>query len=211
MKVCEIFKSIQGESSFAGYPFIFVRYSGCNLRCSYCDTTYAYNEGYEISEGQLLKKIASFSIPSVTITGGEPLLQPEVFSVINTLIHRNYTVLVETNGTLDISQLNRKAIKILDIKSPGSGESEKVNWENLKRLADHDEIKFVITDREDYQWAKWVMHTFALGGRFTINFSPAHGILKPDELASWILEDDINVRLNLQLHKFIWKNGKRAT
>jgi 7-carboxy-7-deazaguanine synthase len=210
MKVCEIFKSIQGESSLAGYPFIFVRFSGCNLRCSYCDTTYAYEEGYEISEEQLLKKIVGFGIPAVTITGGEPLLQDEVFSVINSLIHRSHTVLVETNGTLDISKLNRKAIKILDIKSPGSGESEKTNWENLKRLADHDEIKFVITDRRDYEWAKWVMHTFSLEGRFTINFSPAHTILKPDELASWILEDDINVRLNLQLHRYIWRHRKRG-
>lgn len=210
MKVCEIFKSIQGESSYTGYPFIFVRCSGCNLRCSYCDTTYAYEEGYEISEEKLLKKIAGFSIKSVTITGGEPLLQNEVFSFIDTLIRRTYTVLVETNGTLDVSKLNKKAVKILDIKCPGSGESEKNNWENLKKLTDHDEIKFVITNREDYDWAKWVAHKFFLNGRFTIHFSPAHGMLKPDTLASWILEEDMQVRLNLQLHKYIWKNRKRG-
>lgn len=211
MRICELFKSIQGESSFAGYPFIFVRFSGCNLRCSYCDTTYAYEEGYRISEEKLLKKITAFGITSVTITGGEPLLQKEVFSLIDTLIHRRYTVLVETNGTLDVSPLNRGAVKILDIKCPGSGESEKNNWENLKRLTSHDEIKFVITDHEDYKWAKWVMHEFSLQGHFTIHLSPAHGILKPDTLASWILEDDMEVRLNLQLHKYIWKKRKRGT
>lgn len=210
MKVCEIFKSIQGESSFTGYPFVFVRCSGCNLRCSYCDTTYAYEEGYEISEEELLKKITAFGIKSVTITGGEPLLQNEIFSFIDTLIHRTYTVLVETNGTFDISKLNKKAVKILDIKCPGSGESEKTNWENLKKLTDQDEIKFVITNREDYDWAKWVAHKFSLNGRFTIHFSPAHGMLKPDILASWILEDDMQVRLNLQLQKYIWKNKKRG-
>lgn len=210
MKVCELFKSIQGESSFAGYPFVFIRCSGCNLRCSYCDTTYAYEEGYEISEEQLLKKIAGFGIKSVAFTGGEPLLQQEVFSVIDTLIRRTYTVLVETNGSLDIAELNKKAIKILDVKCPGSGESEKMNWQNLGNLTDHDEIKFVITNREDYDWAKWVMHNFELNGRCAINMSPAYGSLKPDALASWILEDNINVRLNLQLHKYIWKDRKRG-
>ncbi len=210
MKICELFKSIQGESSFAGYPFIFVRFTGCNLRCSYCDTAYAYEGGYEISEERLLRKISAFGIGSVTITGGEPLLQKGVFSLIDALVQQDYTVLVETNGTLDISPLNSRAIRILDIKCPGSGESKKNNWENLKRLTDRDEIKFVITNRDDYEWAKQVMQTFSLDGRFTIHLSPAHGILNPDILASWILEDSLKIRLNLQLHKYIWKDRKRG-
>jgi 7-carboxy-7-deazaguanine synthase len=210
MRVCEIFKSIQGESSFAGYPFIFIRFSGCNLRCSYCDTTYAYEEGFEITEEKLLKKIEGFGIKSVTITGGEPLLQKDVFSFVDTLIRRNYRVLVETNGTLDISQLNKKAIKIIDLKCPGSGESEKNNWENLNKLTDHDEIKFVVTNREDYEWAKWICNKFSLFEKVILNFSPAHSVLKPNTLASWILEDNIPVRLNLQLHRYIWKHRKRG-
>jgi 7-carboxy-7-deazaguanine synthase len=210
MKVCEIFKSIQGESSFAGYPFVFVRLSGCNLRCSYCDTTYAYDEGDEIPEAQLLKTIARFNLKSVMITGGEPLLQNEVFSLVDTLIQRSYLVLIETNGTIDISRLNKKAVKILDIKCPGSGETDKANWENLSKLTDKDEIKFVITNREDYEWAKWVSRKFNLYTRHTLNFSPAHSTMKPEALASWILQDDIPVRLNVQLQKYIWKNGKRG-
>lgn len=187
-----------------------MRCTGCNLRCSYCDTRYAYEEGFDISEEQLLKRIGAFGITSVTITGGEPLLQSEVFPVIDTLIRRNYTVLVETNGTIDVAGINKKAIKVLDIKCPGSGESEKTNWENLKKLTDHDELKFVIASREDYDWAKWIMHEFSLSGQFTTNFSPVHGILKPEQLASWILQDDIPVRLNLQLHRYLWKNRKRG-
>jgi 7-carboxy-7-deazaguanine synthase len=210
MKICELYKSIQGESSFAGYPFIFIRLTGCNLRCSYCDTTYAYEGGYEISEEKLLRKVSAFGITLVTITGGEPLLQKGVFSLIDALVQQDYTVLVETNGTLDISPLNRSAIKVIDIKCPGSGESKKNNWENLKRLTERDEIKFVITNRDDYEWAKRIMQTFSLHGRCTIHLSPAHGILNPDILASWILEDNLRIHLNLQLHKYIWKDRKQG-
>ena len=210
MKINEIFKSIQGESSYAGLPFIFVRFTGCNLRCTYCDTTYAYEEGFEISEEKLLDRIKSHGIKSVEITGGEPLLQEEVYGLTDSLIRDEYTVLLETNGTLDISRLNKKVIKILDIKCLGSGESDKTRWENLDKLKREDEIKIVIMNKEDYEWTKWISNKFSLTERFTVNLSPAHNHLQPDKLAEWILKDDLNVRLNLQLHKYIWKNVKRG-
>ncbi|TES93120.1 MAG: radical SAM protein [Candidatus Cloacimonadota bacterium] len=210
MKINEIFKSIQGESSYAGLPFIFVRFTGCNLRCTYCDTTYAYEEGFEISEEKLLDRIKSHGIKSVEITGGEPLLQEEVYGLTDSLIRDEYTVLLETNGTLDISRLNKKVIKILDIKCLGSGESDKTRWENLDKLKREDEIKIVIMNKEDYEWTKWISNKFSLAERFTVNLSPAHNHLQPDKLAEWILKDDLNVRLNLQLHKYIWKNVKRG-
>ncbi len=210
MKINEIFRSIQGETHYTGFPFIFVRFSGCNLRCTYCDTTYVYEEGFEISKQDLLKKIALFGLRHVLVTGGEPLLQNEVYGLTDTLIAHNYIVLLETNGTLDISRLNRKIVKIVDIKCPGSGESNKMLWENLNRLQQNDEIKFVISNREDYEWAKWISHKFSLYEKLTVNFSPTHSILKPKKLAEWILEDTIHVRLNLQIHKYIWKGLKRG-
>ena len=208
MKINEIFKSIQGESSYAGLPFIFVRFTGCNLRCTYCDTTYAYEEGFEISEEKLFEKIKSYRIKSVEITGGEPLLQEEVYGLTDNLIRNEYTVLLETNGTLDISRLNKKVIKILDIKCPGSGENDKTRWENLENLKREDEVKCVIMNKEDYEWTKWIFNKFSLIERFTVNLSPAHNLLQPDKLAEWILKDNLNVRLNLQLHKYIWKEAK---
>ncbi|TET17841.1 MAG: radical SAM protein [Candidatus Cloacimonadota bacterium] len=210
MKINEIFKSIQGETRCTGFPFIFVRFSGCNLRCTYCDTTYAYEEGFEISKQDLLKKITLFGLKHVLITGGEPLLQNEVYGLTDALIAHNYNVLLETNGTLDISRLNRKIVKIVDIKCPGSEENSKMLWENLSRLQENDEIKFVISNREDYEWAKRISHKFSLYEKLTVNFSPNHSILKPKQLAEWILEDTIPVRLNLQIHKYIWKGVERG-
>ncbi|MCK4576923.1 radical SAM protein [candidate division WOR-3 bacterium] len=210
MKICEIFKSIQGESSYAGLPFIFVRFTGCNLRCAYCDTTYAYEEGYQISEKELLEKIKLYGINNVEITGGEPLLQNKVYALGDSLIKSGYTVLLETNGTLDISGLNKKIIKVIDIKCPGSGESKKTEWNNLDKLDRKDEIKFVIMNRDDYVWTKRISEKFSLTEKFTVNLSPAFTYLKPQELARWILEDNLTVRLNLQLHKYIWKGVERG-
>jgi 7-carboxy-7-deazaguanine synthase len=210
MKVCEIFKSIQGESSHAGWPSVFVRFTGCNLRCVYCDTRYAYEEGFEISESDLFGRVESFELRAVTITGGEPLLQKEVIPFSDILISQGYTVLLETNGTQDISRLDRRIIKILDIKCPDSGSSESTRWENLGLLEKKDEVKFVISSRDDFEWTKRVITQHSLPERTTINLSPAFGYLEPQHLAEWILEDNLAVRLNLQLHKYIWKNRKRG-
>jgi 7-carboxy-7-deazaguanine synthase len=211
MKVCEIFKSIQGESSHAGWPCVFIRFTGCNLRCIYCDTRYAFEEGFEISESDLFDRVESYRLRSVTITGGEPLLQKEVFPFSDTLVSKGYTVLVETNGTQDISTLHKRIIKVLDIKCPDSGFSDSTRWENLELLEKKDEVKFVISSREDYEWTKRVITQHSLQERTTVNLSPAFGYLEPHSLAEWILEDTLNIRLNLQLHRYIWSNGKRGT
>ena len=204
MKVNEIFKSIQGESSFQGLPCVFVRLTGCNLRCSWCDTTYAYEEGEEMSVDEIIKKVEGYHTPLVEITGGEPLLQEEVYPLTKRLLDLGYKVLIETNGSLDIGRLDKRVIKILDIKCPGSGESDKMRWENLDRLSPKDEVKFVLSNREDYQWAKGVIERYGLADRVTILLSVVYGRLDPKDLAQWILEDNLNVRLQLQLQKYIW-------
>lgn len=204
MKVNEIFKSIQGESSFQGLPCVFVRLTGCNLRCSWCDTTYAYEEGKEISIDDIIQKIESYHTPLVEITGGEPLLQEEVYPLTQRLLDLGYKVLIETNGSLDIGRLDKRIIKILDIKCPGSGETDKIRWENLDKLSPSDEVKFVLTGREDYQWAKGIIERYRLADKVTVLLSVVYGELEPRDLARWILEDNLNVRLQLQLHKYIW-------
>lgn len=210
MKINEVFKSVQGESSFAGNPFVFVRLTGCNLRCTYCDTTYTYEEGFEISKEELIKKIDFYGLNSVEITGGEPLLQEEVYPLTDTLIDKNYRVLVDTNGTLDISTLNEKVIRIMDIKCPGSGESDKMRWDNIDNLRPKDEVKFVIMDLNDYEWSKKITSKYSLTDKVLVNFSPAYGFLEPHELAGWILKDNLEVRFNLQIHKYIWPGVERG-
>uniref|UniRef100_A0A7C4AJ55 7-carboxy-7-deazaguanine synthase n=1 Tax=Thermodesulfovibrio aggregans TaxID=86166 RepID=A0A7C4AJ55_9BACT len=202
MKVCEIFASIQGESSLSGIPMVFVRLTGCNLRCSYCDTKYAYNEGAELSVQEVINKIKNFRLKFVEITGGEPLLQQEVYELMNELV-RNYNVLLETNGSLSIERINPEVKVIMDIKTPGSGMSDRNYYENLKFLKETDEVKFVLTDRNDYEWAKDFIKNNMIKAK-EILFSPAFGILDPAELAEWLIEDALNVRLNLQIHKYIF-------
>ena len=202
MKVCEIFASIQGESSLSGIPMVFVRFTGCNLRCSYCDTKYAYNEGAELSVQEVINKIKNFRLKFVEITGGEPLLQQEVYELMNELV-RNYNVLLETNGSLSIERINPEVKIIMDIKTPGSGMSDRNYYENLKFLKETDEVKFVLTDRNDYEWAKDFIKNNMIKAK-EILFSPAFGILDPAELAEWLIEDALNVRLNLQIHKYIF-------
>lgn len=204
MKVCEIFSSIQGESSYAGLPCTFIRLSGCNLRCSYCDTTYAYDEGFEMTVEQVMDAVRGSGIPLVEITGGEPLLQKEVFDLIDKLIKEGYRVLIETNGSVDIGDVNKEAIIIMDIKTPGSGMSKEFMPSNLSLLKSVDEIKFVICNRRDYEWAREFINTHSLKGQ--ILFSPASGMLDPEELSRWIIEDRLNVRLNLQIHKYIFRS-----
>lgn len=202
MKVCEIFASIQGEGSLAGIPMVFVRLTGCNLRCSYCDTRYAYYEGQELSVQQIIKKIESFGLNFVEITGGEPLLQQEVYELTEELV-KKHNVLIETNGSISIKRLNKKIKIIMDIKTPGSKMADKNLIENLNFLKKKDEIKFVLTDRYDYEWAKDFIKKHKIDVKEVL-FSPAYGMLEPARLAKWIIDDKLSVRLNLQIHKYIF-------
>ncbi len=212
LKVNEIFVSIQGESTRAGEPCVFVRLTGCNLRCSYCDTTYAYEEGTMMEIGTIMEKVKGFRYPLVEITGGEPLIQDETQRLISKLIDNEYTVLLETNGSKDISMVDRRCIKIMDIKCPSSGEQIHNDLKNLNRLNQGDELKFVIADKRDYDFA---VETLALiladkRGFIHVNFSPCFGRIEPQELSEWILRDKLRVRLNMQLHKYIWPPDMRG-
>lgn len=204
LKVNEIFYSIQGEAGYAGLPCAFIRLTGCNLRCEYCDTTYAYEEGRNISVSDILERIKSFDCPLVEITGGEPLLQRETPQLVTALLHAGFQVLVETNGTRSIDRLPDGAVCIMDIKCPGSGESDKMDWENISRLKTGDQVKFVLTDEGDYQWAK--EHLPGIPAGVCVFLSPAYGKLDPARLAEWILRDGLQVRLQLQLQKILWPN-----
>jgi len=210
LKVNEIFYSIQGESSFSGIPFVFVRLTGCNLRCSYCDTKYAFEEGKNLSVEQILKEIKKYKCQYVEITGGEPLLQDGTPFLVDSLIDKGFKVLVETNGTKDVSVISDKAVIIMDIKCPSSGESDKTDWDNLKRLGPKDEIKFVLGEKSDYDWAKKVIKEKDITGKFTILLSPVRGKIDPSTLAERILTDNLNVRLQLQLHKILWPEIERG-
>ena len=210
MKICEIFTSIQGESSFAGIPCTFVRLTGCNLRCSYCDTTYAYEEGYELSGEDVIRKVRNAGLNLVEITGGEPLLQEEVCQVIPKLIEEGRTVLIETNGSLRIKGIDRRAVIVLDMKTPGSGMNDRMDFSNLDVIGQHDEVKFVITNRDDYEWTKETIHTFSLIQKCKILISPAFGFVRPEELARWMIGDKLPARLNLQLHKYIFGSEQRG-
>ena len=209
--VNEIFYSIQGESIYSGRPCIFVRLTGCNLRCSYCDTRYAYEEGVNMELTEIMNRIAAYMCRLVEITGGEPLLQSETPTLIYRLLENGYEVMLETNGSLDISRVDERCIKIVDIKCPTSGESDKNDMENLKRLGSKDQVKFVIENRMDYEYAKETMDSNCPDfPEEQILFSPVSGGIAPSRLAEWILEDNLNVRLHLQLHKIIWPDEERS-
>lgn len=210
MKVCEIFTSIQGESSYAGLPCTFIRLTGCNLRCTFCDTTYAYYEGNELSEKDIMNKVRHAGINLVEITGGEPLLQKEVYHLIVRLIDDGYRVLVETNGSLSIKDIDKRAVVILDIKTPGSGMSEKMDLSNLNEIKPVDEVKFVITNRADYEWSKEIIGNYKLIDKCRLLLSPAYGFLSPEQLAQWMIEDRLEARMNLQLHKYIFGSERRG-
>ena len=211
LKVCEIFKSIQGESTRAGLPCVFVRLSGCNLGCGYCDTVYARDEGREMSVEDVGEEVARHGCPLVEITGGEPLLQPECADLAEGLLRRGMTVLVETNGTLPIDRLPDGAIRIMDLKCPGSGECDRTDWTNIDRLTRRDEVKFVVSGRNDYDWARQIIAKHRLEDRCgAVLLSPVHGKLDPRHLALWMLDDGLNARLQLQMHKFIWPPQARG-
>lgn len=208
--VNEIFYSIQGESTQAGRPCVFVRLTGCNLRCTWCDTVYAFYEGHSFSVTDLLREIERIGCRFVEITGGEPLLQKEVFSLMLELLRRNYEVAVETGGSLPIEQVPEGVKRIVDIKCPGSGMTDRNRWENLEHLREGDELKFVLLDREDYRWAKNEIETRGLAGRCPLLFSPVTGRLEPAKLARWMLKDRSPAQLQLQLHKQLWPDKVRG-
>ncbi|GAB4389863.1 MAG: radical SAM protein [Thermodesulfovibrionales bacterium] len=210
MKVCEIFRSIQGESSFAGLPCAFIRLSGCNLRCAYCDTVYARDEGVELSEEEIINELSLIGCGLVEITGGEPLVQEGALHLIERLCNDGLTVLLETNGSLSIKDVDRRAVIILDIKTPGSGMTAEMDLMNLDYIKPSDEVKFVLVDRADYEWARDFIARHALLGRCKVLLSPAFGVLDAAELCGWMLRDRLEARLNLQLHKYIFGPDKRG-
>ncbi len=210
MKVTEIFHSIQGESTHAGRPCTFVRLTACDLRCRWCDTEYAFGEGHPMEPEAILAEVAAHGCRLVEVTGGEPLLQPGTPDLCRRLLDAGYEVLVETGGHHDASVLPEGVKTILDVKCPGSGESGKVHWPNLDRLRPGDEVKFVIADRADYVWARGVVQERRLTDRAPVHFSPVFGRLDPADLAAWILEDGLAVRLQLQIHKHVWEPTRRG-
>lgn len=207
LKVNEIFKSIQGESTYAGLPCSFIRLTGCNLRCSYCDTTYAYEKGIDMGLEEILTDMELLGCGLVEITGGEPLLQEGVDGLARALLGQGYGVLVETNGSLNIDVLPEGTVRIVDIKCPGSGMSERMDWKNVERLRATDEVKFVLSSREDYDWAKEIMDRYTLAKRVKVLLGVAFGRLEPRPLAEWILQDGLEARLQIQLHRYIWPPG----
>jgi 7-carboxy-7-deazaguanine synthase len=211
LTINEIFHSIQGESTHAGRRCVFVRLTACDLRCSWCDTPYAFTEGTKMSVDDVVTRVAEYGCDLVEITGGEPLLQRDVYPLMNRLLDSGWTVMVETGGHLSIADVPPRVIRIMDVKCPGSGESAKNCWENLGMLTAQDEVKFVIRDRVDYEFARDVAARHGLAGRAAaLLFSPVHNVLPAKELAAWILEDRLPVRLQLQAHKFIWGADARG-
>ncbi|MBU0544228.1 MAG: radical SAM protein [Proteobacteria bacterium] len=209
--VNELFNSIQGESLYAGLPCTLVRLTGCNLRCSYCDTRYAYSGGAEMDLKEIIAAVSAFDCPLVEITGGEPLLQDETPSLILNLLEKRFHVLLETNGSIDISCVDERCVRIVDIKCPSSGEAGRNDFNNLKKLHLKDQIKFVISDLPDYEFAKDIIKQIpAWFLRENILFSPVSGKVEFSDLAKWILGDKLNVRFHIQLHKTIWPDIDRG-
>ena len=204
LEVTEIYKSIQGESSHTGLPCVFVRLTGCNLRCVWCDTAHAFHGGRKMSVQDVVGKVQSFGIGLVEVTGGEPLQQKEVFTLMDALLEENFRVMLETSGSLSVADVPSPVIKIIDLKCPGSGEVDKNHWGNLNHLSPVDEIKFVIADRADYEWSRSALKKHELHKKSHVLFSPVSDKLNLKDLTEWILEDNLPVRLQTQLHKQIW-------
>ena len=208
--VNELYRTIQGESTYVGFPCVFVRLAGCNLRCSYCDTRYAYDKGFGMTVQQITERVLSYKTPLAAVTGGEPLYQAEASALLDELSRRLPSVLLETNGAF-LLPLDRNYTVVMDVKSPGSGEEGAFEWRNLKRLQTTDELKLVLTDRRDFEWAVDFIRTQGLEeAPNPILFSPAAGRLAPPLLAKWILDTDINVRLQLQVHRMLWPDQDRG-
>ena len=210
IKINEIFYSIQGESSFAGLPCVFIRFTHCNLRCNYCDTEYAFYDGNELTINEIIEKVDQYNCHLVEITGGEPLLQENIYSLIQDLFNHNYEVLLETGGHLDISKVDKRVKIIMDIKCPSSGESDKILWANLENLNSTTELKFVIGDKNDFDWSISIIEKNKLNQKNKIIFSPVFGKLENEKLANWILESKLPLRMQLQMHKYIWHPDKKG-
>ena len=211
LKINEIYLSLQGESTWAGLPCVFVRLTGCSLRCTWCDTAYAFYEGQDQGLQAVLDKVDSFGVKLVEITGGEPLEQEGVYPLMETLLSKGYKVLLETSGAVDLERVPKAVVKIMDIKCPGSGEEARNLWGNLEKLVPgQDEIKFVLQDKADYDYAKDVLSRRKLAGQYTLLFSASHEQLEPAHLAEWITADRLPVRMQLQMHKYIWPNETRG-
>ena len=206
LRISEIFFSLQGETGRVGLPTVFVRLTGCPLRCNYCDTTYAFTGGKTMTLDAILTEVANHGAHYVTVTGGEPLAQKNCLPLLQALCDAGYAVSLETGGALDVSGVDARVVKVLDIKTPASGEMEKNLWTNLEHLNPHDEIKFVLCDEADYQWAKQVLAERKLAQRCEVLFSPAQGQITARDVAEWILRDHLPVRLQVQLHKLLWGN-----
>jgi 7-carboxy-7-deazaguanine synthase len=211
LTINEIFYSVQGESSYAGRPCVFVRLTACDLRCSWCDTPYAFHEGRKRTLDDVMEEIGRLDCPLVEVTGGEPLLQEDVYPLMERLLDRGATVLLETGGHRSTARVPAGVVTILDVKCPGSGEASRMDWGNLDRLRSHDEVKFVVRDRTDYEFAREVIARHRLAARAAaIHLSPVHGVLTPRELSDWVLADRLPVRVQLQLHKYIWDATTRG-
>jgi 7-carboxy-7-deazaguanine synthase len=211
LTVNEIFHSVQGESSYAGQRCVFVRLTACDLRCTWCDTAYAFDEGTKRPLEDVLSEIDGYDCSLVEVTGGEPLLQDEVYPLMDQLLARGKTVLLETGGHRSTERVPSAVVTILDVKCPGSGEAHRNDWSNVSRLKPHDEVKFVVSDRADYEFARSVVRERDLTSRAAaVHFSPVHGGLNPQTLSEWVLADRLPVRVQLQLHKYIWPVGTRG-
>ena len=206
LRISEIFYSLQGESSFVGLPTIFIRLTGCPLRCGYCDTAYAFTGGEWMPIADILQQIKQYNSPTVCVTGGEPLAQRSCGDLLKQLSDEGYQVSIETSGSIDISQVDSRISRIMDIKTPGSGEESKNKYENIQHLNQKDEVKFVLCDRNDYDWSKNIIKKYKLMEKTQVLFSPVHDAIAPADLADWIIADQLNVRFQFQLHKFLWND-----
>ena len=210
IKITEIFHSIQGESTYAGRPCLFIRLTGCPLRCTWCDTAYAFYGGRDMTMDEIVAEARAFDCPLVEVTGGEPLSQPESLALLSRLCDEGFEVLLETSGAIDTASVDRRVHVILDVKCPGSGMADRMHWPNLHRLSPQDEAKFVIKDRADYEWAREVVRREGLSTRCTVLFSPVFGENEVRQLAEWVLADKLPVRFQLQMHKYIWSPDMRG-
>jgi 7-carboxy-7-deazaguanine synthase len=208
LRISEIFHSLQGETSRVGLPTTFIRLTGCPMRCTYCDTAYAFSGGMETTLAQILDEVAQYGARYVTVTGGEPLAQKNCLPLLAALCDAGYDVSLETGGAMDTSAVDARVVKVLDIKTPGSGEEKKNRWSNLDTLNLHDEIKFVLCDEADYRWAVEILRERKLSEKCAVLFSPVYGQVAPADLAEWILRDRLPVRLQVQLHKLLWGNER---
>lgn len=210
MRITEIYKSIQGESTYAGLPCVFVRTTGCDLRCSWCDSEFTFTGGTRMTVDEIIAEVEKHDCNLVELTGGEPMLQPDIYELAARLADSGRVVLIETGGHRDLSELDPRVVRIMDLKCPASGECSKNLWSNLENLRPVDEVKFVIADRNDYEWARGVIREHRLEDRVKILISTAFGLIEPAQVVAWILEDSLRARFQLQLHKYIWPSDARG-